>query len=230
MVCAGLSAAASGERSLQEGVRMDSRRFPPWFGVGFFAALCLLGSSFNCVCWGDDEHDWCEEHNCDDDVAVDDDPAMPDDDDTTPGKSKEELLGKHPEDDDTSDDDTAMPDDDDTAMPDDDDTAMPDDDTAMPDDDTSDDDTVAPDDDTAMPDDDTTGDDDTVSGPYTCDDFCTMEGSICIDWVGSGYTCLDFCASCMNQADLDCLETCPPDPLMDGCACVLTCLAAYLNP
>jgi len=113
---------------------------------------------------------------------------------------------------------------------DDDDTADDDDDATADDDDVADDDTGGDDDDTGGDDDDTVGDDDTTN-PFTCTDFCAMEGGgLCIDWAGSGMTCMEFCEGCLNQADLDCLSTCPPSPYTDGCACIYSCLAAYLNP
>ena len=96
------------------------------------------------------------------------------------------------------------------------------------DDDTGDDDATGDDDTTG--DDDSTGDDDTTVAPYTCADFCAMEQEICVDWTGSGYTCEDFCLTCMNAADLACLEACPQDPLLDGCACVWSCLSIYIPP
>jgi len=161
---------------------------------------CECTDCNECWCAGDDDDATGDDDSAGDDDTTGDDDTGPGDDDTGPG-----------------DDDTG-PGDDDTC----------DDDATSDDDTTGDDDTVGDDDSTVGDDDSTAGDDDTTDPPYTCEEFCVMEGGYCIDWAGSGYTCEAFCPACMNQGTLDCLENCPASPLTDGCQCVWYCLAPYI--
>ncbi len=212
--------------------RIERRSIPGWFAATLAAALLFMGSSFNCVCWGEDDQDWCEEHDCDDDAEGSDDDDVSDDDDD------DHIKDKPPTDDDTGDDDddTKPPTDDDTGDDDDDITQGDDDDTTPGDDDDTtqgdDDDTTQgdDDDDTLGDDDDTLGDDDDTVALYDCNDYCADEQGICIDWTGSGMTCMDFCLGCLTPDALLCLSTCPVPHWTDSCACVHNCLSPWLVP
>ena len=181
---------------------VERRSVPGWMSVPLFVLIFVLGSSFNCVCWEDDEHDWCEEHDCDDDAegGDDDDTGSAGDDDDDDTEGDDDTKFKPPTDDDTGDDDDLVGDDDDTTG-------------------------------SAGDDDDTVGDDDdTLGNPFDCDDFCDMEQGFCVDWTGSGMTCMEFCVGCLTPDALDCLALCPADPLSDSCACVYNCISAWIVP